>query len=220
MLEVSNIKKSYGRKNVLEQVSFHAGCGECVAIVGRNGCGKTTLMQILAGVIRPDKGELRYFGKNPLSKKNYFHKLCGYVPQELPLMEELSVKDNLRLWGVSKKKEDQELIHEFQLEELMRVTVAKLSGGMKRRLSIACALAEWPPILLMDEPSTALDLYSKEQIGSWIKKYCEMDGIVVMATHDEREILSCGRCLLMKEGRLRELPKEEMDIGHIKEMLA
>lgn len=75
-------------------------------------------------------------------------------------------------------------------------------------------------VQIMDEPGTALDLYSKEQIGSWIKKYCEMDGIVVMATHDEREILSCGRCLLMKEGRLRELPKEEMDIGHIKEMLA
>ena len=63
MLEVSNIKKSYGRKTVLEHISFHAESGECVAIVGRNGCGKTTLMQILAGVIRPNEGELRYFGK-------------------------------------------------------------------------------------------------------------------------------------------------------------
>lgn len=219
MLEVSNIKKRYRRKNVLEHISFHAGCGESVAIVGRNGCGKTTLMQILAGVTPPNEGELRYFGKDPLSKKKYFHKLCGYVPQELPLMEELSVKDNLRLWGVGKKKEDKELIHEFQLEELMQVTAAKLSGGMKRRLSIACALAEWPPILLLDEPSTALDLYSKESIRSWIKKYCEMDGIVVMATHDEKEILSSDRCLLMKEGRLRELSKEEMDIEDIKRIL-
>ena len=220
MLEVSNIKKSYGRKTVLEHISFHAESGECVAIVGRNGCGKTTLMQILAGVIRPNEGELRYFGKDPLSKKKYFHKLCGYVPQELPLMEELSVKDNLRLWGVGTRKEDQELIREFQLEELMRVTVAKLSGGMKRRLSIACALAQWPAILFMDEPSTALDLYYKESIGNWIKKYCGMNGIVVMATHDEKEILSCDRCLLMKEGKLCELSKEEMDIDFIKEMLA
>ena len=135
-------------------------------------------------------------------------------------MEELSVKDNLRLWGVRGRKEDQELIREFQLEELMHTTVSKLSGGMKRRLSIACALAEWPPILLLDEPSTALDLYSKENIRGWIKKYCEMDGIVVMTTHDEKEILSSDRCLLMKEGRLRELTKEEMDIDDIKEMLA
>lgn len=220
MLEVSNIKKSYGRKNVLEHISFHADCGECVAVIGRNGCGKTTLMQILAGVIGPNEGSLRYFGKDPLSKRKYFHKYCGYVPQELPLMEELSVKDNLRLWGVGKKKEDQELIREFQLEELMHITTAKLSGGMKRRLSIACALAKWPPILLMDEPTTALDLYSKENIRNWIKKYCGMDGIVVMTTHDENEILSCDRCLLMKEGQLSELPKEKMDIEHVKKVLA
>lgn len=220
MLEVSNIKKSYGRKNVLEHISFHADCGECVAVIGRNGCGKTTLMQILAGVIRPNDGGLRYFGKEPLSKRKYFHKYCGYVPQELPLMEELSVKDNLRLWGVGKKKEDQELLREFQLEDLTHITVAKLSGGMKRRLSIACALAKWPPILLMDEPTTALDLYSKENIRSWIKKYCGMDGIVVMTTHDEKEIMSCDRCLLMKEGKLSELSKEEMDMEYVKRMLA
>ena len=113
MLEVSDIKKSYRRKNVLEHISFRADCGECVAIVGRNGCGKTTLMQILSGVIRPDEGGLRYFGKDPLSKMKYFQKFCGYVPQELPLMEELSVKDNLRLWGVGTRKEDQELIREI-----------------------------------------------------------------------------------------------------------
>ena len=69
MLEVSNIKKRYRRKNVLEHISFHAGCGESVTIVGRNGCGKTTLMQILAGVTPPNEGELRYFGKDPLSKR-------------------------------------------------------------------------------------------------------------------------------------------------------
>ena len=118
------------------------------------------------------------------------------------------------------RKEDQELIREFQLEELMYTTVSKLSGGMKRRLSIACALADWPPILLLDEPSTALDLYSKENIRGLIKKYCEMDGIVVMTTHDEKEILSSDRCLLMNEGGLRELTKEEMDIDYIKGMLA
>ena len=75
-------------------------------------------------------------------------------------------------------------------------------------------------VQIMDEPSTALDLYSKENIRGWIKKYCEMDGIVVMTTHDEKEILSSDRCLLMNEGGLRELTKEEMDIDYIKGMLA
>lgn len=220
MLEVSNIKKRYGRKTVLEDVSFQANCGERVAIIGRNGCGKTTLMQILAGILKPNEGELRYFGKNPQSKKEYFRKYCGYVPQELPLMEELSVRDNLRLWGVDRSEGSMDIIRQFELKEMMKMTVSKLSGGMKRRLSIACALAGWPPILLMDEPTTALDLYYKETIENWMQSFCAMNGIIVMTTHDEKEILSCDRCLLMQEGHLTELSREKKDMDCIRKMLA
>ena len=219
MLKVSNIKKRYGRKMVLEDISFEAYCGERVAVIGRNGCGKTTLMQILAGILRPNEGELRYFGKDPQSKKEYFRKYCGYVPQELPLMEELSVRDNLRLWGVDHSDGSEEIIRQFELEEMMKMTVSKLSGGMKRRLSIACALAGWPPILLMDEPATALDLYYKENIGNWMQSFNAMNGIIVMTTHDEKEILSCDRCLLMQEGHLTELSKEEQNMSSIRKML-
>ncbi len=220
MLKVSNIKKRYGRKTVLDNVSFEAACGERVAVIGRNGCGKTTLMQILAGILKPDDGELCYFGKNPRSRKEYFRKYCGYVPQELPLMEELSVRDNLRLWGVDRTKDSQEIIRQFELQNMMKTTVSKLSGGMKRRLSIACALAGWPPILLMDEPTTALDLYYKENIGNWMQNFCTMNGIIIMTTHDEKEILSCDRCLLMQEGRLTELTGEERNMDYIRERLA
>lgn len=220
MLEVSNIKKRYGRKTVLEDVSFQANCGERVAIIGRNGCGKTTLMQILAGILKPNEGKLRYFGKNPQGKKEYFRKYCGYVPQELPLIEELSVRDNLRLWGVDRTEGSEDIIRQFELKEMMKMTVSKLSGGMKRRLSIACALAGWPPILLMDEPTTALDLYYKEKVESWMQSFSAMNGIIVMTTHDEKEILSSDRCLLMQEGHLTELSKEEQDMDRIRRMLA
>ncbi len=220
MLEVSGIRKRYGRNTILDGVSFQVKCGERVAVIGRNGCGKTTLMQILAGVMKPDAGSLRYFGKDPQGRGEYFRKYCGYVPQELPLMEELSVRDNLRLWGVGRPGDSAELIREFQMEELMKTTVSKLSGGMKRRLCIACALAGWPPILLMDEPTTALDLYYKEAIGSFMKQYCAGNGIIVMTTHDEREILSCDRCLLMREGDLTELAKEERNMESVRKMLA
>lgn len=219
MLEVSGIRKRYGRKIILDGVSFHVECGERVAVIGRNGCGKTTLMQILAGVMKPDAGSLRYFGKDPQGRKEYFHKYCGYVPQELPLLEELNVRDNLRLWGVDRSEDSAGLIREFQLEELMKTTVSRLSGGMKRRLSSACALSGWPPILLMDEPTTALDLYYKDIIGSWMERFCAMNGMIIMTTHDEREISSCDRCLLMQEGHLTELSKEERKIDSIRGML-
>ena len=95
-----------------------------------------------------------------------------------------------------------------------------MSGGMKRRLSIACALAGWPPILLLDEPTTALDLYYKDNIQQWLRQYRQMNGIVLLTSHDEKEILSCDRCFIMKQGRMKELAGENFTIEEIqKEIL-
>ena len=173
-------------------------------------------MQILAGAIRPDAGEISFFGKNPLQKRTYFRKYVGYVPQEPPLIEELTVKDNLKLWGVWQSEHRELLLSSFELEELLKTEVRKLSGGMKRRLSIACALAQWPPILLLDEPTTALDLYYKDNIQQWLMQYRSMNGIVLLTSHDENEILSCDRCLIMKQGKLTELTGEDLTIEEIR----
>ena len=173
-------------------------------------------MQILAGAIQPDAGEISFFGKNPLQKRTYFRKYVGYVPQEPPLIEELTVKDNLKLWGVWQSEHRELLLSSFELEELLKTEVRKLSGGMKRRLSIACALAHWPPILLLDEPTTALDLYYKDNIQQWLMQYRSMNGIVLLTSHDENEILSCDRCLIMKQGKLTELTGEDLTIEEIR----
>ena len=193
MIEVTQIRKSYGKKKVLSDITFQVKPGECVAIAGKNGCGKSTLMQIMAGILKPDGGELCYFGKKAAYKSSTFRRFCGYVPQENPLMEELTVQDNLKLW-----------------EDLLQTEVSKLSGGMKRRLSIACALVENPPFLLMDEPTTALDLYYKESIHQWMKTYQQKNGIILMTTHDESEIRNADRCLFMDEGKVQELDAEDI----------
>lgn len=204
MLEVRNISKSYGTKKILENVSFLGNAGERIVIVGRNGCGKTTLLNILAGIQKPDSGTLRYAGKEPLKEPRVFVTVCGYVPQNNALMEALSVEDNLRLWGYSRKHPDRVILEQFHLEELLKTKVSRLSGGMKRRVSIACATFGHPSILFLDEPTTALDLYYKKDINDWLKLYQSRGGLVIMTTHEKEEIQQASRCLVMKDGMVTE----------------
>jgi heme ABC exporter, ATP-binding protein CcmA len=220
MIEVSHIKKKYGKKQILQDISFQVRCGECVAVVGKNGCGKSTLLQIMAGILKADGGNIRYFGQDTRKNKKIFRKYCGYVPQENPLMEELSVKDNLKLWGAGKNASSEKVIQQFQLEEILPVPVEKLSGGMKRRLSIACALLEWPPILLLDEPTTAIDIYYQENVRQWMGEYRKMNGIIVMTTHDEKEILTADRCLVMNDGKMLELDGDDIRMQKIRSYIA
>lgn len=219
MIQLSHISKKYGKKPVLQDVSFEIACGECVAIVGKNGSGKSTLLQIMAGVLKPDAGSVRYFGQEAGRNRKIYRKFCGYVPQDNPLIEELSVRDNLKLWGISPNSLSQDLLAGFQLEEIMNVMVARLSGGMKRRLGIVCALADNPPIMLLDEPTTALDIYYQEGVCNWIKDYQSMNGIVVMTTHSEKEILAADRCLVMNEGKMIELTGDDINIENIKQYI-
>lgn len=219
MLQVQNITKKYGSRAILKDITFTINPGERVAIVGRNGCGKTTMMQILSGSMRPNSGSISFFGNNPLKKHSLFKKYCGYVPQNSPLLPELTVKDNLKLWGVDKCKNYDYILDNFELRDILKMPVKRMSGGMNKRLSIACAIATWPPILLLDEPTTALDLYYKESIQKWLSDYSNIKGIVLMSTHEEAEIEACDRCLFMKNGRLTEIPHDENMMSTIREYL-
>lgn len=212
IIEVKNIHKSYGKKKVLDGVSFHVEKGECVALAGANGCGKSTLLGILAGSLKADDGEILYNGENPFKDKSVFYKYAGYVPQENPLMDKLSVYDNLRFWycdSTRSMEEDikQGILGEFGLDEYLKVSVDKLSGGLKKRLSIACALASDPQILIMDEPGAALDIICKEDIKQYLLKYMKNGGTVILTSHEEAELSICNRMYLLKNGKTTELPE-------------
>lgn len=219
MLEVSNISKKYGSRTILDNISFSINPGERVAIVGRNGCGKTTLMQILSGSMKASSGNFSFFGHNPLKNRKYFREYIGYVPQEIPLLPELTVIDNLRLWNVTSCPNYKYIVERFELGSIMKMEVRKLSGGMKRRLSIACAIAAWPPILLLDEPTTALDIYYKENIQEWLLEYKNLNGIVLVSTHEEAEIVACDRCLFLKDGKVMEVEKNDEMMYNIRRLL-
>ena len=156
-----HISQRYGRKTVLHDCTVRAGRGECVGVAGRNGCGKSTLLSVLAGISRPVSGSVTCFGRNLLAGRKAFAELVGYVPQTNPLLEDLSVWDNLRLLSGRNIPKDDRFLKALELTDLLGTKVSALSGGMKRRAAIACSLAVSPPVLVMDEPTSALDLYHK-----------------------------------------------------------
>lgn len=194
------IERSYGKHCILKNCSIEAARGECVGIAGRNGSGKSTLLSVLAGAARPEKGELRYLDRDLLKSLRDISSVVAYVPQTNPLIEELTAEENLRLLGGRRVKMEEAVLRKLQIGEFFSKKVKELSGGMKRRLSIACALTEPRPVLIMDEPTSALDLYQKEIISDYLSSYLEDGGIVVMATHDVEEMRFCDRLYLISDG--------------------
>lgn len=206
MIEVVNIWKRY-KEPVLKGATLSVDAGECVGILGKNGCGKSTLLSIMAGAVKADKGTISYNKEEATKDKRVFSNYTGFVPQENPIIEELSVKDNLRLWYL-KKDFPGELLDMLGLREVYHKAAGKLSGGMKKRLSIGCALVNQPPVLILDEPGAALDLVCKEEIRQYLQGYLEHGGTIVMTTHEEAEMGLCSKLYIMQDGVLEEVPKD------------
>lgn len=205
MIEINSIQKKYKKKMVLQDISFAMEEGSCIGILGCNGCGKSTLLSILAGVQKGDAGEFLWQGKNLLQDTNLRAQAVGYVPQGSPLLEELTAWDNLLLWydRVRLKKELSDgVLAMLGITEFIKVPVRKMSGGMKKRLSIGCSVARQPSVLLLDEASAALDLICKERIYNYLKDFKTHGGSILLTTHDVQELELCDRWYILKEGRL------------------
>ena len=155
-------------------------------------------------------GKTKHRGRMQCNKE-VIRNMTGYVPQENPLIPELTVYDNLRLWYPDSEYLQQELeqgfLHLLGIQEFMTKQVNKLSGRMKKRGSIGIAMAGMPPVLLMDEPSAALDLICKEDIRNYLEVYLQRKGTVVITTHEESELELCDKLYVMKDGKLRQIDR-------------
>jgi ABC-2 type transport system ATP-binding protein len=210
MIDVSNLKKSFGTIEALKGISFNIPQGECYGLLGPNGAGKTTTISILSTIIKPDEGEVNIAGydlkKNPLDcKKN-----IGVVTQEIALYNELSANDNLLFWGGMYKVPLQELQNRLdETLDLLGLTdrktdkVKTYSGGMKRRVNIASALLHRPKILFMDEPTAGIDPQSRNLIFEVVEKLHKEGMTIVYTTHymEEAERL-CNRIGIIDNGEI------------------
>ena len=207
MLCVDHISFSYRKKQVLCDISFTAKEGDFIGIIGKNGCGKSTLLSVLAGVKRPANGMLTFHETPLFSSKSVPSETVGYVPQLNPLLPELSVRDNLKLWyrttSSSSVESPEALYRQLGLTDYFHTPVAKLSEGMKKRVSIASVLQNQPKILILDEPSAALDLPCKEIIHEQLLSFTGNGGIVIFTTHEEAEFSLCTTLYILKDGILQ-----------------
>ena len=204
-MKIEHIKKNYGKKKVLEDITFEAKKGECIGILGGNGSGKSTLLNILSGILKSDEGIFEFEGSDFLKNDKIRAKKLGFVPQNTPLIDELTAYDNLRLWYSKfdmKKELECGVLKMLGIDGFLKVPVYKMSGGMKKRLAIGCAVSHKPEILLLDEPSAALDLVCKENIANYLNKYKQNGGIILLATHDILELSLCDKLYILKNGVL------------------
>jgi len=202
LVELKNISLSYGKRQILENVSFNITKGEILGILGPNGVGKSTIFNLITGLVKPNYGSIFF---NKIDATNYPIYLrtskfkIGYVPQHGGYFHNLTVKENLTAVGqlLIKDKTEREasinfLIAKFQLDSVSNIKAQVISGGQKKRLVIALALLGKPKLLLMDEPFAALDLFSIKMLQEIIVNLQTENNIgICLCDHLARDLLSC-----------------------------
>ena len=200
-----DITAGYGRKVVFRNLSLDLIKGSCTFIVGANGCGKSTLFSVLAGVKKMRSGQLLLDGEKAAVRQ--FQKQIGYVPQDNPLFSELTVWDNLLLWYGGKRAMQKEMnggvIEKLGLRDILKKRVGTLSGGMQRRACIGCAMAGNPRILIMDEPTRGIDVGAKHEIYEIMNSLAKQGKAIIMISSEMSELLGMAdRICVMCNGKL------------------
>lgn len=202
------IGRKYGIASVLREISFNLGPGEVLGLLGPNGSGKSTLLNILALADRPSEGGLLINGTDAMHKAVKLRRKIGYVPQEIALFEELTVKDNLLCWSRRPGREARckalEIAERLQLTSLLNKKVDTLSGGMKRRVNLAVALISDPDLLVLDEPFAGVDA---EQIEGMVELLAQLkrEGVTqILSCHGPDQIVPLvSRVMVLSAGNMK-----------------
>ena len=210
IIEIRSLSKNYGNFKALDNVSLTIEKGTIFGLLGPNGAGKSTLIKVLSCQTRPSGGHAYISGLDVVSDKNEVLSIIGIVPQENSFYDELTINENLMYFGslygvpvIEIKKRSHKILDMLHLSEKSESYAGTLSGGMKTRLNIACALIHKPETLILDEPSVGLDPVSRKALWDTIRAVNREGTTILITTHymEEADLL-CDRILIMNRGKI------------------
>ncbi|MDO5682418.1 MAG: ABC transporter ATP-binding protein [Propionibacteriaceae bacterium] len=205
LIEVRNVHKSYGPREVLRGIHLDVAAGEVVGVLGANGAGKTTLVESIGGLRTPDSGTIRVAGLDPISDAQELRGILGMQLQQCRLPAKITPAEALDLFGsfYPQARPTDELLERFGLNDQRRQRFEKLSGGQQQRLSVALALIGQPRIAILDELTTGLDPVARREIWNYLDGLTAEGTTILLVTHSmaEAEYL-CDRIVILNDGRI------------------
>lgn len=206
-IQVSELSKTYGKKAALANISFEVEKGELFGFIGPDGAGKTTLFRILATLLLPDTGEAKVEGLDTVKDYKEIRRVVGYMPGRFSLYQDLSVEENLNFYATifgTTVEENYDLIKDIysHIEPFKKRIAGKLSGGMKQKLALSCALIHKPKVLILDEPTTGVDAVSRKEFWEMLKKLNAKGISIIVSTPYMDEAQLCNRVALINQGTI------------------
>jgi ABC-2 type transport system ATP-binding protein len=205
IIESRDISKNFGLTQALKDITFSVNESEIFGFIGPDGAGKTTLFRIIATLLRPDKGEMKIFGMDCITGFKELRKNIGYMPGRFSLYQDLTVEENLNFYATvfgTTIKENYDLISDIysHIEPYKKRLAGKLSGGMKQKLALSCALIHKPKLLILDEPTTGVDAVSRSEFWTMLAKLRQHNITIIVSTPYMDEAMRCDRVALIQNG--------------------
>ena len=213
-IESSGIGKKFRETEALKDISFSVNESEIFGFVGPDGAGKTTLFRIITTLLLPDEGKMKVLGMDCKTGFKELRKNIGYMPGRFSLYQDLSVEENLNFYATvfgTTVKENYDLISDIysHIEPFKKRLAGKLSGGMKQKLALSCALIHKPGLLVLDEPTTGVDAVSRAEFWEMLKKLRKYNITIIVSTPYMDEAMRCDRVALIQEGHLLSIDQPE-----------